>query len=54
MHVVIPDSGACLLGVLYYPDISVPSQYHKLYVDEDILVYTNVSLVILFVLMLLH
>ena len=35
--VVIPDSGSCLLLVLYYsPDISVPSQYNKPHVDKDI------------------
>ena len=35
--VVIPDSGSCLLLVLYYsPDISVPSQYNKPRVDKDI------------------
>ena len=37
MHAVIPDSGSCLLRVLYYPpDISVPSQYNKPDVEEDI------------------
>ena len=35
--VLIPDSGSCLLLVLYYsPDISVPSQYNKPHVDKDI------------------
>ena len=38
-HILIPDSGSCLLEVLYYSaDISMPSQYNKLDANKDFVV----------------